>query len=131
MLAAFRWWTSSRLHFSPSGDRLALGHSDGTIELWPTRPGLVFDEAKWLPGSSDMLVAIVRNNGAVRSAATTLRVGKARRVVPPIAAGSKSAPITIKIRTPSSGLPTLVRLGHAPGGRATRHQHSPVCLDAR
>jgi Novel STAND NTPase 1 len=102
--------------FSPSGDRLVLGHRDGTIELWPTRAHLVFDDVQLTHGRRHSTVlADVRNNGASRSAATTLRLGAARKAVRALDAG-KATRITVDIPTPRQGMPILVRLGPLPDG---------------
>ena len=96
--------------FSPSGDRLAVAHGDGTVDIWPTRPELVLEHPRLTSrGSEWIILAAVHNVGASRSSPAAVQVGTKRQVVHALDP-DQSAPVSVQIRALPPGIPALVRI---------------------
>jgi hypothetical protein len=105
--------------FSPSGDRLAIGHGDGTVDIWRTRPELVLETPLVTRGRSmSTITAEVHNAGALSSVTATVRVGARARFVRPLAAG-QWARLKFVIPNLPSGIPALVRITPSYAGPPT------------
>jgi hypothetical protein len=100
--------------FSPSGDRLVVGHGDGTVDIWPTRPELALDHPRLTRrGSGWILTAALHNVGALRSGGATVQIGTQTQAVAALDP-DKSAPVKLPIQALPPGVPALARIRSSP-----------------